>query len=604
MKSLLYLNRFFLKYKYRLIFGTLFVSISNLFAIYPAEILRKGIDLVYEGIGIYNLFAGSSIIASVRSDYFNLLLIFGLVVLATALLKGLFMFFMRQTIIVMSRLMEFDLKNEIFQHYQKLDLGFYKKNKTGDLMNRISEDVSQVRMYLGPAIMYAISTVTLFVLVFVKMISINAELTLYVLTPMPVLALTIYLINSLVIKRSEAVQRQLSTISSFVQESFSGIRVIKAYNKERFTRETFQKETDLYRNKNLDLVKINALFYPMIIMLIGLSTIITIYIGGQKVFTGEITTGIIAEFILYVNMLTWPVASIGWVTSIVQRAAASQTRINEFMQTEPKILDNQDGAAEVEGKIRFENVSFTYPDTGIKAIKDVSFEVNEGESLAIVGHTGSGKSTIAALLCRLYDADSGHIYFGNHHIKDINLKALRLSIGYVPQEVFLFSDTITNNIAFGLARFDGKEEELNRIYQAAKDADIYENIMRFPDGFETRVGERGVTLSGGQKQRISIARAIIRNPSILIFDDCLSAVDTETEERILESLKSIMKGKTSIIISHRISSVKHCDKIIVLENGHISESGNHDDLMIKKGIYYELYQKQLSEEAQQVSGSE
>lgn len=604
MKSLLYLNRFFLKYKYRLIFGTVFVSISNLFAIYPAEILRKGIDLVYEGIGIYNLFAGSSIISSVRSDYFNLLLIFGLVVLATALLKGLFMFFMRQTIIVMSRLMEFDLKNEIFQHYQKLDLGFYKKNKTGDLMNRISEDVSQVRMYLGPAIMYAISTVTLFVLVLVKMISINVELTLYVLTPMPVLAITIYLINSLVIKRSEAVQRQLSTISSFVQESFSGIRVIKAYNKERFTRETFQKETDAYRNKNLDLVKINALFYPMIIMLIGLSTIITIYIGGQKVFTGEITTGIIAEFILYVNMLTWPVASIGWVTSIVQRAAASQTRINEFMQTAPKILNHQEGAAEIDGNIRFEKVSFTYPDTGIKALKDISFEVNIGESLAIVGHTGSGKSTIAALLCRLYDADSGDIYFGKHHIRDINLKSLRLSIGYVPQEVFLFSDTITNNIAFGLEHFNGKEEELSRIYQAAKDADIYDNIMRFPDGFETRVGERGVTLSGGQKQRISIARAIIRNPSILIFDDCLSAVDTETEERILESLKSIMKGKTSIIISHRISSVKHCDKIIVLENGQILESGNHDDLMSRKGIYHELYQKQLSEEAQQVSGSE
>lgn len=598
MKSLLFLNRFFLKYKYHLLFGTIFVSISNLFAIYPAEILRKGIDLVYEGIGIYNLFAESSLVSAIRSDYFNLLLIFGLVVLATALLRGLFMFFMRQTIIVMSRWIEFDLKNEIFQHYQELDLGFYKKNKTGDLMNRISEDVSQVRMYLGPAIMYAISTVTLFVLILFKMLSINLELTLYVLTPMPILALAIYLINSLVIRRSEAVQAQLSKISSYVQESFSGIRVIKAYNKERHTRATFQNETEAYRRNNLDLVKINAMFYPMIIMLIGLSTIITIYIGGKKVFAGEITTGIIAEFILYVNMLTWPVASIGWVTSIVQRAAASQMRINEFLQTKPKIVNPTNGHMQVRGKICFENVSYTYPDTGLMALKGISFEVNEGEAFAIVGHTGAGKSTIAALICRLYDADEGNIYFGDSHIRDINLKALRSSIGYVPQEVFLFSDTIINNIAFGLENFEGTEEDLNRIYEAAKVADIYDNIMKFPDGFQTRIGERGVTLSGGQKQRISIARAIIRNPSILIFDDCLSAVDTETEERILERLKYIMKGKTSIIISHRISSVKHCDKIIVLENGQIAESGNHHDLMSKKGIYFELYQKQLSEEAQ------
>jgi ATP-binding cassette subfamily B multidrug efflux pump len=596
MKSLKFLNKYFVKYKFRLLFGTLFVSISNIFAIYPAEILRKGIDLVIEGIGIYNLFANTALSGFIRDSFFTVLLILGLVVFATALIKGLFLFFTRQTIIVMSRLVEFDLKNEIFRHYQQLDFAFYKKNKTGDLMNRISEDVSQVRMYVGPAIMYAISTVTLFVLVLAKMLSINVELTLYVLTPMPVLAITIYLINSIVIKKSDAVQRQLSSISSFVQEHFSGIRVIKAYNREHFSSKEFRKETQSYQDKNLSLVKVNALFFPMIIGLIGLSTIITIFIGGQKVYTGEITTGIIAEFILYVNMLTWPVASIGWVTSIVQRAAASQTRINEFLDTESKIKNPNENKFDIRGKISFENVNFVYPDSGIKALKGVNFQIESGESLAIVGHTGSGKSSIATLLTRLYDINEGAILIDGENIIKINLNALRGAIGYVPQEVFLFSDTITNNIAYGLKEFNGTEEEIARIYKAAKEADIYSNIIEFPKGFETKVGERGITLSGGQKQRISIARAIIKNPSILIFDDCLSAVDTETEERILTSLKDLMKGKTSIIISHRISSVMHCDKTIVLEDGAIVEQGTHQTLLKQKGIYYELYQKQLSEE--------
>jgi len=596
MKSLKFLNKFFVKYKFRLLFGTLFVSISNIFAIYPAEILRKGIDLVIEGIGIYNLFANTALSGFIRDSFFIVLLILGLVVFATALIKGLFLFFTRQTIIVMSRLVEFDLKNEIFRHYQQLDFAFYKKNKTGDLMNRISEDVSQVRMYVGPAIMYAISTVTLFVLVLAKMLSINVELTLYVLTPMPILALTIYLINSLVIKKSDAVQRQLSAISSFVQEHFSGIRVIKAYNRENFSAKEFRKETQSYQDKNLSLVKVNALFFPMIIGLIGLSTIITIFIGGQKVYTGEITTGIIAEFILYVNMLTWPVASIGWVTSIVQRAAASQTRINEFLETDSKIKNPNEDNFDIKGKVSFENVNFVYPDSGIKALNDVSFEIEAGKSLAIVGHTGSGKSSIASLLTRLYDVNEGAVLIDGEDIRNINLNALRGSIGYVPQEVFLFSDTILNNIAYGLKEFNGTDQEIAKIHKAAKDADIYDNIMEFPNGFDTKVGERGITLSGGQKQRISIARAIIKNPSILIFDDCLSAVDTETEERILTSLKDLMKGKTSIIISHRISSVMHCDKTIVLEDGAIIEQGTHQSLLEQKGIYYELHQKQLSEE--------
>ena len=596
MKSLKFLNKFFVKYKFRLLFGTLFVSISNIFAIYPAEILRKGIDLVIEGIGIYNLFANTALSGFIRDSFFIVLLILGLVVFATALIKGLFLFFTRQTIIVMSRLVEFDLKNEIFRHYQQLDFAFYKKNKTGDLMNRISEDVSQVRMYVGPAIMYAISTVTLFVLVLAKMLSINVELTLYVLTPMPILALTIYLINSLVIKKSDAVQRQLSAISSFVQEHFSGIRVIKAYNRENFSAKEFRKETQSYQDKNLSLVKVNALFFPMIIGLIGLSTIITIFIGGQKVYTGEITTGIIAEFILYVNMLTWPVASIGWVTSIVQRAAASQTRINEFLETDSKIKNPNEDNFDIKGKVSFANVNFVYPDSGIKALNDVSFEIEAGKSLAIVGHTGSGKSSIASLLTRLYDVNEGAVLIDGEDIRNINLNALRGSIGYVPQEVFLFSDTILNNIAYGLKEFNGTDQEIAKIHKAAKDADIYDNIMEFPNGFDTKVGERGITLSGGQKQRISIARAIIKNPSILIFDDCLSAVDTETEERILTSLKDLMKGKTSIIISHRISSVMHCDKTIVLEDGAIIEQGTHQSLLEQKGIYYELHQKQLSEE--------
>lgn len=599
MKSLKFLNQYFLKYKYRLMLGTLFVTVSNIFAIYPAEILRKGIDLVFEGTGIYNMFENTALEGAIRSSYFNVLMIFGLVVLATALIKGLFMFFMRQTIIVMSRWIEYDLKNTIFEHYQKLDLAFYKRNKTGDLMNRISEDVSQVRMYVGPAIMYAISTMSLFVLVLVKMISINIELTLYVLTPMPILAVTIYLINSMVIRKSDAVQKQLSNISSFVQEHFSGIRVIKAYNREYFTNQQFQKETESYKQRNLELVKVNALFFPIIIMLIGLSTIITIFIGGQKVYTGEITTGIIAEFIMYVNLLIWPVASIGWVTSIVQRAAASQTRINEFLNTASTIVNDLIDDKDLKGKISFKEVSFTYPETGIKAIQNISFDVLPSQSLAIVGHTGSGKSTISALITRMYDVSQGEVLLDDVDVKLLNLDKIRRSIGYVPQEVFLFSDTIGNNIAFGLDDFNADHASFDKIIQAARDADIYDNIMAFPNGFETRVGERGLTLSGGQKQRISIARALIKNPNILIFDDCLSAVDTETEERILESLKKIMKEKTSIIISHRISSVMHCDYTIVLEDGHIAEQGTHEQLLAAMGIYYELYQKQLSEEYHQ-----
>lgn len=593
MKSLKFLNPYLRRYRTRLLLGSLFVTISNIFAIYPAEVLRKGIDLVQDGVSVYFLFDQTNLQKDLASNFFQMLLIFGLIVIASALIKGLFMFFMRQTIIVMSRLIEFDLKNDIFAHYQKLDLAFYKKNKTGDLMARISEDVGQVRMYVGPAIMYAISTLSLFVLIMVRMLSINVELTIYVLVPLPILAVAIYLLNSRIIRKSEAVQKQLSTISSFVQEMFSGIRVLKAYNREDFTRTAFHKEAQEYRKRNIELVKSNALFFPLIILLIGLSTLITIYVGGQKVFSGEITTGIIAEFILYVNMLTWPVASIGWVTAIVQRAAASQTRINEFLNQKPAIENSSNQNSHIIGKIEFDNVSFTYPDSGIVALKDVSFQVESGKSLAIVGRTGSGKSTIAALICRLYDIDSGKISIDDESINEMNLNDLRSAIGYVPQEVFLFSETISNNIAFGLKNAKTDSLTFDKVTQAAKDAAIFDSIMEFPNGFETKVGERGLTLSGGQKQRISIARSIIRKPAILLFDDCLSAVDTETEETILQNLRRIMTNRTTIIISHRISSVKQCDEIIVLDHGQVSERGTHQYLLSLNGQYAEMHQKQL-----------
>lgn len=596
MKSLKFLNPYLLRYKTRLILGAIFVTVSNIFAIYPAEILRKGIDLVMDGIRIHSLFKGYKIESELTSTFFYLLLIFGMIVILTALLKGLFMFFMRQTIIIMSRLIEFDLKNSIFAHYQKLDLAFYKMNKTGDLMARISEDVSQVRMYVGPAIMYAISTFSLFFLITARMFSINAELTIYVLIPLPILAVTIYLVNSFIIKKSEAVQKQLSVISSYVQEMFSGIRVIKAYNREAFTRDRFEQEAIAYKDRNIELVRINALFFPLIILLIGLSTLITVFVGGTKVFSGEITTGTIAEFILYVNMLTWPVASIGWVTSIVQRAAASQTRINEFLNRKPSIQNPTELKATIQGTIEFDHVTFKYPDSGIVAINDLSFTIAPGSSLAVVGRTGSGKSTLASLICRLYDTTQGEIRIDGIPIKQVNTNDLRSSIGYVPQEVFLFSETIGHNISFGLKNAASYANLQEQIVQAAKDSAVYESIIDFPEGFETRVGERGLTLSGGQKQRISIARALIRKPRILILDDCLSAVDTQTEERILTSLKRIMSDRTSIIISHRISSVMHCDQILVLDHGNLVELGNHSALIEAKGIYAEMYQMQLLEE--------
>jgi len=530
-----------------------------------------------------------------QTEFFGMLgktiLMFGIFIVVFSIAKGLFMFFMRQTIIVMSRLIEFDLKNEIFEQYQHLSLAFYKRNKTGDLMNRISEDVSQVRMYLGPAIMYSINLVVLFVLVITTMLSVNATLTAYVLFPLPILSVTIYYVSSIINKKSERVQRQLSNLSNFVQEKFSGIRVIKAYNRGSLTEEQFEVECEKYKEISLELVKVNALFFPMMILLIGLSTILTIYIGGQLTIAGEITAGNIAEFVIYVNMLTWPVAAVGWVTSLIQRAAASQTRINEFLSEAPEITNPTKTTVDLNGPIEFENATFVYPDSGIKALDGINLVLEPGKTLGIIGRTGSGKSTLANLLCRLYDVSEGAIKINGHNLHDVNLSTLRQRVGYVPQEVFLFSDTVANNIAFGL---EGSSEETIRA--AARMADVENNIDAFPEQFETKVGERGVTLSGGQKQRISIARAIIKNPPILIFDDCLSAVDTETEEKILSNLKSMMQQRTTIIISHRVSSVKDSDKIIVMDDGKITERGNHAELIDQKGAYFNLYNQQLLED--------
>lgn len=585
MKALLTLRPYFWKYRNQLLLGVLFVVTSNVFSLFPARLVREGFDRVSESI--------EQVQVSEEGDPSNLqrtLIIYGLLLFGSALARGLFMFFMRQTIIVVSRRIEFDLKNALFEHYQKLSLAFYKRNKTGDLMNRMSEDVSRVRMFLGPAVMYSINVVSQLVLIIGVMLSINVELTLYALAPLPLLSVAIYKVSHYINVRSEKVQRKLSDISSFVQESFSGIRVLKAYGKEGDFSNEFAKECGDYKDENMNLVRVNALFMPLMTLLIGLSTIITIYIGGRLAIQGIITTGNIAEFVIYVGMLTWPVASLGWVTSIVQRAEASQERINEFLHVVPEIQNLREEPSEIKGHIVFDKVNFTYPDSGIQAIKNLSFDLLAGKSLALIGKTGSGKSTVGYLISRLYSVSSGRITIDQTPIEHLNLDSLRSGIGYVPQEAFLFSDSIGANIGFGVDQPDAEAIQL-----AAKNADVHQNIMDFPKGYDTMVGERGVTLSGGQKQRISIARAILKKPEILIFDDCLSAVDTQTEEEILNNLKDIMEHKTSIIISHRLSSVKHCDEILVLEDGEVVERGTHESLLQRNGAYAELFEKQQLE---------
>jgi ATP-binding cassette, subfamily B, multidrug efflux pump len=589
MKALSHLNKYLLKYKWHLFWGLVFVIISNAFQILPGQMVRYAMDLVTDNIQVYkSLGQGPARIKFFEAFAVNVLII-ALVILVMALLRGLFLYFVRQTLIVMSRLIEYDLKNEIFEHYQTLPLSFYRRNNTGDLMNRISEDVGRVRMYLGPSIMYGLQLFTLFFMLIPFMFTISVKLTLFALIPLPLLSFGIYYVNNIIEKRSEEIQKSQSRLSTFVQEAFSGIRVLKSFVRERESVNKFAIENDEYKRQSLKLTRVQSLFFPLMFGLIGLSTILTVYEGSVEVINGSLTFGNIAEFIIYVNLLTWPVASLGWTSSLVQRAEASQKRINEFLLTKTDLYSEKKIVHEIKGKIEFRNTSFQYPDTGIQALKNISFDIQSGESLAIIGSTGSGKSTISNLISRLYDTTEGEIRIDDIPIRDYDITNLRSQIGYVPQDVFLFSDTIFNNIAFGLVTPDE-----TKVIQSAKDADVYTNIMEFPQGFNTRVGERGITLSGGQKQRVSIARAIVREPKILLLDDVLSAVDTKTENTILNSMKSIMRGRTTIIISHRVSSAKLANKIIVLNDGVIAEQGTHESLLGLRGIYADLYEKQMT----------
>ena len=580
MKELQHLNKYFLKYKKQLILGTAITIIARIFLLFTPRYVRE-IFVVVE-----KYLKGGVSTAVIKAELTEVIFY----IIGAAIIAAIFTFFMRQYIINVSRYIEFDLKNEIYDQYQKLSLNFYKKNRTGDLMNRISEDVSKVRMYFGPAIMYTMNMLVLFVVAIIKMYNIDPVLTNYTLLPLPFLSVSIYVLSRIINKRSTIVQQYLSKLTANAQETFSGISILKSYGVEDKTTLEFEILANTTKEKNIDLFKVNALFYPLMILLIGFSNILVIYIGGLRYIEGTITLGVIAEFIIYVNMLTWPVAVVGWVTSMVQQAEASQKRINEFLEQEPEIKNNYITSSKIEGNIEFKNVSLTYDDTNITALKNVSFKLQKGKTLAILGNTGSGKSTIINLIARLYDVDTGEILIGGIPIEQLNLDNLRQDIGFVPQEAFLFSDTIKNNIKFG----DETASDL-KIEQAAKDAYIHHNITEFKNGYNTYIGERGVTLSGGQKQRISIARAIIKEPEILIFDDCLSAVDTETEEIILNNLYLISKNKTTIIISHRISSIKNADAIIVLKNGEIIQKGSHNELVNIEGYYKELYEQQLLE---------
>ena len=581
MKELQYINNYFFKYKRQLLIGILITVLSKFLTLKIPQIIGDSLNVVeeYQNGEITNL-------EEVKHQLFiNILLIVGV-----ALCSGFFTFLMRQTIIVTSRLIEFDLKNEIYQQYQRLSLNFYKKNRTGDLMNRISEDVSKVRMYVGPAIMYSINMIVLFAVGFTQMISIDVKLTMYTLIPFPLLSISIFILSKVIHKRSTIVQEYLSKLTTFNQEFFSGINVVKSYGIETSVIKDFDKIANESKEKNIHLQKANALFFPLMILLIGISNLFVIYIGGTQYINGEIQFGTIIEFMLYVNILTWPVAVVGWVTSMVQQAEASQARINEFLKEIPEIQNTNTFSSKLNGNVTFKNVTFTYDDTNITALKNISFSVKSGETLAILGKTGSGKSTIIELISRLYDTKIGSVLLDEIPIKEVNLNAVRSQIGFVPQDPFLFSESIEENIKFG--KESATKEE---IISAAKNADVHDNIINFPNGYKTILGERGVTLSGGQKQRISIARAIIKEPKILIFDDCLSAVDTETEEKILSNLEIISKNITTFIVSHRVSSAKKADKIIVLNDGEIIQKGTHNDLIHIDGYYKSLYEQQLLE---------
>ena len=581
MKELKYLNKYLFKYRVSLFLGILITIVARIFSLFAPRLIGNSLTAVER----YILDDSHGLDVIKEELFWNIV-----VIISAALIAGFLTFLMRQTIINVSRYIEFDLKNEIFEHYQKLCLSFYKNNRTGDLMNRISEDVGKVRMYFGPAIMYSINTIALFVIVISYMVSIAPLLTVYTLLPLPILSLAIYKLSKAINTRSTAVQETLSYLSTFTQESFSGIAVIKSYGIQSKINEDFAELTELSKEKNVDLAKIQAWFFPLMILLIGFSNILVIFIGGNQYIEGTLEIGVLAEFIIYVNMLTWPVATVGWVTSIVQQAEASQKRINDFLKEEPKITSGSLDQSIEKGTIEFKNVNFTYKETQIQAAKNISFKLNPGETLGVIGKTGSGKSTLLDLISRLYDVDEGEILIDGIPIQDYNLSGIRSEIGYVPQNPFLFSETIESNIRFG--KQDASFEEIKA---AAQSAAVAENIEQFKEGYETLLGERGVTLSGGQIQRISIARALIKEPKVLLFDDCLSAVDADTEEDILKNLKERSKEKTTLIVSHRISSVKDANCILIIDQGAVIEQGTHAELINKGGFYKELFQKQNTE---------
>lgn len=581
MKELQYLNKYFVKYKFHFLLGIIITVVAQIFSLFTPKLISKSFKAI-EDFHKNNLSSGVIKAELIHNIFW---------IIGTTLIAGILTFLMRQTLIVMSRHVEFDLKNEVFRHYEILDQNFYKRNRTGDLMNRISEDVAKVRQYVGPAVMYTINTFIRFTVVILYMYNVSPRLTLYTILPLPVLAFIIFKLSKEINKRSTIFQQYLSKVSSFTQEIFSGIRVVKAYALENQYQNNLEDLAKESKTKSMCLAGVQSLFGPLMIGLIGISNLTVIYFGGIMYIDGTIKSiGTIAEFILYVNMLTWPVASIGWVSSMIQEAEASQKRINEFLKIEPEIKNKTNENTNIEGEIEFRNVSFTYDDTEITALQNISFKVKKGETLAILGKTGSGKSSILSLITRLYDIKEGTITIDGKNIDEVNLFDLRNSIGIVPQDAFLFSDTVKNNIKFG--KENATDDE---VFNAAKKAVVHDNIVNFQKQYETILGERGITLSGGQKQRVSIARAIIKDPQILLFDDCLSAVDTDTEEQILNNLLEISKNKTTIIVSHRVSSAKNADKIIIIEEGQIIQKGSHNQLVNQEGYYAELYAKQLSE---------